>query len=481
MPVNWLDWERQSFEKSLRWEKPILLSLSESWSFLSRKMDEKTYTQPKVAELINGNFIPIRVEANQRPDLNLRYSQGGPPSTVFLDKGGRVITGSTYVPAEEMADLLTQVIQIFGNDGSKIGNFEDRREKAEETSFEEKRLYLIKYRENFIRKYEELLLLNFDESFGGFGPSAGGFGSKFPMASALEFCLSKYEKTGQEVFARILRKSLEGMADHGLFDHLDGGFFRLANDRKWASPNYEKLLLTNVQLLEIYHKAAVKLSEPRFEETAVKVIGFIKNWLYQPDEGGFCSAIEAEENYYTLASRAERLKYRDENKRPRVDETFYTDLNAQAVSCLKRAGQKEMPERSLARILKESRGPDGLFYHFKKGDGGYFSQFLTDQVFLTEALLKSDSSLAKEVWPVVVENFYDRQKGGFWDHCLKEDQVLGFLKNGLKPLEENVTAIKLLRQFGLEEEAKKSLVEVFWQNRKANLFSGCLASLVLLG
>ncbi len=503
--IDWLAWEKESFEKAVKENKPILLDISATWCHWCHVMEDGTYASNEVIKKVSEVFVPVRVDTDAQPDINERYNQGGWPSTVFLTPSGEIITGGTYMAPEEFLEVSGRVVEIFRRlVGSSSIDLKETtgpiQSSSNERSLEEKRIRLIKYRGIFLKSFEEIVLKNFDPTFGGFGWPASE-GPKFPQTEVLNYCLAKCQRGGDPRFLKLLSKSLEGMSEGGLFDHLEGGFFRYTTDAAWQNPHFEKMLLDNASLAKIYFDVYRLFGDRSFLDVSQKTLNFIKNWLYDPDSGGFFSSVAADEEYYLLASRGERLAFRQENKRPRVDETFYTNLNCFAAEYLFSVGEKEMSVKSFQKILRENQSPPGLFYHFAKGEQGFLPNLLIDQIAVARAWLSlptpgvgrdggglpgpilADSSgeavTGRRLWSVVMENFYDREVGGFWDRMSSPNEDFGGLKKPRKDLDENVAAIRILRELGYEEEAKKSLIEIFWLHQKPGLQCGALARLLL--
>ena len=484
--IEWMEWGRAAFDKSIKEEKPILLSINTSWCRFCGQMEKETYLCEEVINRVGRGFVPVRVNSDERPDINLRYNQGGWPSTVFLTSRGRVITGCTYASRPEFFDLLEQVGGIYKSlqrSGQNLGESENLEPPV---SFEEKRLYFIKYHASYVLRFEELLVAGFDPIYGGFGTD----GPKFPLPEVLELCLRRIKATGDAKLRLILERTLEGMSEGGLWDFLDGGFFRCCLDRGWQSPRFEKLLEDNVNLARVYFEAGQILGDKRFTEISERTIRFINQWLYQRETGAFFNSVSADADYYIFASRAERLNYLDEHQSPKVDTTVYTNGAALASDLYFELRGKEAPQAALNLLLTSFRCPSGLFFHYKSGEAGKFSDFLADQLSLVRCLLNpvlnssvgaSDLKprvLAEDLWKSTFDNFYDSTEGGFLDRR-KSDDDLGLLKIPRKVLKDNVEAVRLLKHFGQVEAARKTLIELLWQNKTPNLNSGPLATLLL--
>lgn len=495
--IEWMDFGKPAFEKSAKDGKPVLLSITAPWSGLSREMEEQTYNREKIIKNINEDFVPVKVSSDERPDINLRYGQNGWPSTVFLTQRGAIITGCTYVSESELADLLEQVSGIYESlkRSGRVGLLPG--DAKPPVSFEEKRLYFIRFHTAFVSQFEQLLAASFDPVYGGFsleGPASTSIsslgGAKFPWPDALDFCLQKYKAGKDQKVRIILEKTLEGMAEGGLFDHLEGGFFRGCEDRKWHLPQFEKLLTDNINLARVYLEAGKVLRDPRFTEVYEKTTRFINLWLSSPETGEFYSSVSADADYYKFASRAERLLYLEEHKSPRADKTVYANKNGLAAGFYLEFKRKEFLASAFSHLLNSFRSPDGLFFHYKTGETGHFSDYFADQLSLVKVLIdpvlnSSDSAvdlkpkvLAADLWGKVMDTFYDRENGGFIDRRMTGDEI-GLLKFPRKILKDNVEAVRVLRHFGQMEEARRTLVELLWQNKTAQLGSGPLAAILL--
>lgn len=488
--IEWLDWGRPAFDKSVKDGKPILLSITVPWSSYCREMSDLTYSREEVIEKVNQGFIPVRVNGEERPDVNLRYGQGGWPSTVFLTPRGSVITGCTYVPEAQFTELLEQVVGIYealNRSGRTALGPENTDSMA---GFEEKRLYYIKNRTPFIDRFQELLFSSFDQVYGGFGFHPRENGPKYPLPYALGYLLKRYELDGESKVKVVIEKTLESMVESGLFDFLEGGFFHYSLDRKWQFPCSEKLLVDNIELAQIYYDAARILGDARFQDIYEKTVRFVNQWLLNPETKEFYSSVSADANYYKLASRAERLAYLKGHKSPLVDRAVYTNVGAVAANFYLERKIKEYSNADLNRLLVSMRSPDGLFFHCGIGGTGCLNDFFTDQVNFTRLLVScsqlpsepavglSRSELVADLWNKTMNTFYDRVNGGFIDRR-KVDNEVGLAVFPRKVLKDNVVAVSVLKHFGQKEEARQTLIELLWKNKTPNLYSGSLAAALL--
>lgn len=473
MEMAWHEWGQILFEKTIKEDKVIFLYLDEG-DQETRQMIVKEIAQDKsIGGRLPKSFLSVFVNGPERPDISMRYSQGGLPSLVFLTPKGQIITGYVGPSLTSLADFLEQVEGIYkvAAWGGRFSGVEISSSSA--VSFEEKRLYFIKYKEQFLSSFQTLVTKT--------DPGSNGLRSGISNPEVLEFCLERYKKNDEPILRSVLEKSLESLAEGGGFDFLDGGFLSI---------QFKKRLVDNLNLSRIYLSAGKVLGDARFSQTAQKTIEFINRWLYNFDNGSFYVSLSGEEGYYKLASRTERLTYREQYHQPQVDQTIYTDLNARAADFYFGLGQGEVALKTINLLLTSLRSPAGLFFHFQKEGKKYYDWFLSDQVYLVKCLLNpvlassamaSDlkpRTMAQDLWKLVMEKFYDREAGGFFDRR-QGIEDWGLLKNPIKPIEENVEAIRILRQLGYEEEARRSLVEIFWQNKIPSLRLAPLAALLL--
>ncbi|MBI1973199.1 thioredoxin domain-containing protein [Candidatus Micrarchaeota archaeon] len=367
--IQWRRWERQAFEESRQSRKPILLSISATWCHWCHQMDKDNYEDPETAALINERYIPVRVDADRRPDVNERYNQGGWPSTVFLDTQGEVITGATYVPPATFRNALRQVSQEFSSGIVRAEQISGPETRVEEAKPEGKL-------EDVVARELSIISRSFDDMFGGFGNAP-----KFPAPDAVELALLAWRKTGKTEYELVARKTLDGMIN--IFDKEDGGFFRYATRREWVAPHYEKLLETNAQLLRLYSLAFSVTENREYEETAKGTARFIEDWLFDKQ---FWASMDADEEYYQSDDR-ERMPP------PSVDKVAFADLNGIAACCFLDAsvwlGNSQLERHAyttLDNCLQSLVSSDGKVAHFS---GESPSGMLADQAWLSLACLRA--------------------------------------------------------------------------------------------
>ncbi len=321
--INWYDWDIEPFERAQQQGKLVLLSISASWCHWCHVMDETTFSHPDVIRKINEKFIAVRVDSDKRPDINRRYNQGGWPTIAFLLPNGAAIAGLTYAPPEYFSALLDKLSALYAS------RKEDIEVQAALLAKEEEALYGAMKGEGKIPKtitkwLVSLVAREADRDFGGLGSEP-----KFPPTGALEFSLSRLERFGDGQMKDFVISTLDGMLNGGLFDSLEGGFFRYSTTRDWSKPHYEKMLEDNAELSRIYLAASRIFNDSTYENTARKTIEYCLERLYLPDVPGFGGSQDADEQYYMRDAFGRKTV-----KAPAVDLTLFVDANSLMISSL---------------------------------------------------------------------------------------------------------------------------------------------------
>lgn len=312
-PVKWWGWCEEAFESARREDKPVLVDVGAVWCHWCHVMDETTYSDPEVAELINAHFVPIKVDRDERPDVDRRLQeaaqllvgQAGWPLTVFLTPDGDVIWAATYLPPRDglglpgMPTVLRAALEAYRERRGDIRALSKDLARALSSAHgvaggEPDRSALIDVMAQLASSY--------DEEYGGFGGAP-----KFPPVGPSLLLAARAYYDGS-IYAKMLAGTLDAMAKGGVYDHLLGGFFRYSTDREWVIPHYEKLLVDNAELMWIYSWAYAALGRPRYRG----VVEGVGRWLdeFMADGGGGYYAsqdadVEGEEGGYYRWSREE--------------------------------------------------------------------------------------------------------------------------------------------------------------------------------
>ncbi|HEY76179.1 MAG TPA: thioredoxin domain-containing protein [Thermoflexia bacterium] len=302
-PVDWYPWGEEAFQKARSEDKPIFLSIGYSACHWCHVMAHESFEDQEIAAILNEHFVSIKVDREERPDVDRIYmnavqamtGSGGWPLSVFLTPEGVPFFGGTYFPPEPrhglpaFADVLRAVADAWRN----------RREEIVEGS--QQVVEVVRQRTDLIQALpsEDLkpatlsrallhLLDDFDKKHGGWGPAP-----KFPQPMTLEFLLRYHHGTGEPQALRMAVQTLEAIARGGMYDQLGGGFHRYAVDARWQVPHFEKMLYDNALLARAYLHAWQVTSDPLFRAIVEETLDFVLREMTDP-QGGFYAALDAD-------------------------------------------------------------------------------------------------------------------------------------------------------------------------------------------
>jgi uncharacterized protein YyaL (SSP411 family) len=328
--IRWRAWGPDAFATARAAHKPLLLSLSAIWCHWCHVMDETTLSDARVITLINERFIPLRVDADQHPDVERRYILGGWPTIAVLTPEGEIIDGSTYMPPDRLLELADAAARAFATGGptlaAQLARFHRRDDGAAGTTPG------TTVDPTLVESTVRALTTSADLQFGGFGA-----GQKFPDAPAVRLLLVVGERD-------VARQALDGILR--LEDRVARGFFRYAMQRDWSHPHYEKLLSTNAELLALFADAARLLGEPRYRDAALRTAEWIRATLYDARSGALHASQDADERYYTLDAAA-----RARTAAPYIDRTLLADRACLAIASLAGAA-RALKQPELLRLAR---------------------------------------------------------------------------------------------------------------------------------
>jgi uncharacterized protein YyaL (SSP411 family) len=301
-PVHWQPWGEAAFARAQAEDKPILLDIGAVWCHWCHVMDGESYEDPEVASLINQYFVAVKVDRDERPDVDARYQaavsaisgQGGWPLTAFLTPDGRPYFGATYIPRDErygrpgIGRVLLAMAQVW----------RERRNEALETAGSV--MAAIEHNESFSARSKELSLALVDRIaasiVGQFDPRNGGFGSqpKFPHPAALDLLLEVAQSRDNAPAREAFVTTLEKMARGGVYDQLAGGFHRYSVDERWGVPHFEKMLYDNSELLRNYVHGYQTFVREDFLETAREIVAWLDSTMTDREHGGFYASQDAD-------------------------------------------------------------------------------------------------------------------------------------------------------------------------------------------
>ncbi len=447
--VKWFLWGKEAFKKAKAEDKPILLDVSAVWCHWCHVMDQTTYSDTAVARLIRQKFIAIRVNRDERPDIDKRYNMGGWPTTAILTPDGDVITGATYVPPQQMKPWLENVSRFYRNNKAKIAA---ETKKLASKEVEEQTLEFNSSHELFQSVIDNVtndILSGFDSAYGGFGNAP-----KFPHSKALSFALVEYHIHRYKALLRVAAKTLDKMSSSSIYDAEEGGFFRYSTTRNWNSPHYEKMCIDNANLLVNYLELYQVTKEGKFREVAQGILDYVEANLRDQNNGGFYGSQDADEEYYTLG-----LPSRRKRSSPAVDKNHYTDWSALMTSSyffasivLNNSLYQTLALQTINLLLEKSFRPESGMFHYYLDDEQHLPGLLSDQASMIRCLIDAYQSTAdrqfldyaETIAQLALESLWN-DSGAFNDRP-KNAKGLGNLKSGIQPFDENsVAADALLR------------------------------------
>jgi uncharacterized protein YyaL (SSP411 family) len=327
-PVDWFPWGSKAFEKARKENKPIFLSIGYSTCHWCHVMERESFEDEKLAAYLNQHFVSIKVDREERPDIDKIYMTavqamgegGGWPLNVFLTPNLKPFYGGTYFPPEprygrpSLHQLLERIVQMWETRGAEVQKSADsmhhQLEQFTRTVPESSQALSPALLKNAAKKFQA----EYDHRHGGFGAAP-----KFPRPSQPSFLLLDGSEHGNQEEIRMVLRTCDAMAAGGIYDQLGGGFARYSVDAEWLVPHFEKMLYDNAQLVQLYLDAFLVSGEKRYANMARDIIRYVLRDMTHPG-GGFYSAEDAdsegkEGKFYTWTqNEVEKLLTPEESK-----------------------------------------------------------------------------------------------------------------------------------------------------------------------
>ena len=294
-PVNWSPWDKKYLNKAKKENKLVIVSIGYASCHWCHVMERESFQDSTVAKLMNDKFVSIKVDREERPDIDQVYmnaiqlitGSGGWPLNVITLPDGRPIWGGTYFSKDQWTSALKQISEIYEAEPEKFISYADRVQEGINA------LNIVEPKsDNFenidVKKYSELLLKNIDEEFGGFKGAP-----KFMMPNNLQFLLRYSFQESKEDSKNKILSTLDMMAYGGIFDHIEGGFSRYSTDERWHIPHFEKMLYDNGQLMSLYSIGYQISSKNLYKETVYKIHEYISSEM-KDISGGYYSSLDAD-------------------------------------------------------------------------------------------------------------------------------------------------------------------------------------------
>ena len=422
--VSWLPWGAAPFARARDEGKCVLLAIAAPWSAACRAMDERCYSDADIVAEINRWFVPVRVDADRRPDLLDRYELGGLPTTAFLDAEGQILGGGTFVPPERFLDVLRLARQplapVFHGGSASAANVAVPPVTVPASD----------------EDLAAVVFSSFDAVHGGFGGAP-----KFPLVAPVRLALDLFRETGDAAMADYVSRTLDAMAWAGLYDEEEGGFSRCAAHADWSDPQREKLLGINASLLDLYLEAGATLGNERWLARAADTLAFVQRDLsLAPDDGWRVS----------VAS----------------DALWLSDANATMVSAALHAARvfeddslRELALHALESVLLATYKPGDGVAHSRGGIRGW----LSDHVAMIAAHLDAWEVTGDVVYQMMAEElaqFMVRtmglSDGAFADRAQGDgEEFQGLLRRPLKPFVVNCDAAHALHRLSRATDDRK--------------------------
>ncbi|MBI3812041.1 MAG: thioredoxin domain-containing protein [Nitrospirae bacterium] len=300
-PVDWHPWGEDALRRAKEEDRPILLSIGYSACHWCHVMERESFENEETARTMNEHFVCIKVDREERPDLDEIYmaatiamnnGQGGWPMTVFLAPDQLPFYAGTYFPPEDrygrpgFGSLLSKIAELWTADRQAL--LQQGANLTEHLRRQAVSMPAQAVGNEAIDEAATLLAREFDPVHGGFGPAP-----KFPPATALSFLLRVHRRTGDPELLKIVRVTLDAMAQGGMYDQIGGGFARYSTDERWLVPHFEKMLYDNALLAKIYLEAYQVTKEPLYKRIATEILDYEISEMTSP-EGGFYSSTDAD-------------------------------------------------------------------------------------------------------------------------------------------------------------------------------------------
>jgi uncharacterized protein YyaL (SSP411 family)/aryl-alcohol dehydrogenase-like predicted oxidoreductase len=299
-PVDWYPWGPEALERARREDKPILLSIGYSACHWCHVMERESFEDDATARLMNEHFVCVKVDREERPDLDDIYmtatvaltGSGGWPMTVFLTPSQEPFFAGTYFPPEDrygrpgFKTLLVKIAELWRTGRGRL--LEQARELTDHVRGQSEVLAASSVGTDAIEAAAAQLAETFDEEYGGFSSAP-----KFPPSASLALLLRLHRRTSDPALLPMVTKTLDAMKNGGIYDHVGGGFARYSTDERWLVPHFEKMLYDNAQLARVYLEAFQVTADPEYRRVASETLDYVAREMQSP-EGGYYSATDAD-------------------------------------------------------------------------------------------------------------------------------------------------------------------------------------------
>ncbi len=445
--IQWRPWGQDAFDEAAREDRPLLLNLTAVWCQFCREMDETTFSDPDVIQILNDRLVPVRVDADRHPEVQDRYIAGGWPTNAFLTPTGEVLWVGTFLPVGELLGVARSVLGAWGSKRDELELEVGRRRRALEAA-RSRRPAMGLVRRDAAEDVLNGVRASYDQRNGGFGQAP-----KFPYPDAMELLVAHAARSGDVTWREMAVRTLDGMVAGELCDNVEGGFFRYALAEDWTQPRHEKLLATCAGLVRDYALGARLEGRADWRELAERGVAWVDATLRRDD--GFWGGSQAADETYFSAGAQERAGM----PAPRIDRSIYTSAVASWIRTLAEAGAGlgraawvDAAAAAFPRLLERMRAGNGLLHHYEDEDEptpavpGLLVDALEaaragvalNQVTGNAAALETAAALAH-----AIERHLWADGGGFLDRAHEAGES-GALRYRDMPFEANAQAARLL-------------------------------------
>lgn len=448
--IKWEKWSDEVFERAKKENKCVILDLEAVWCHWCHVMEEITYSEPEVIDLISKGFIAVRVDQDSRPDLSNRYEDYGWPATIFFAPDGTEIAKrSGYIPPKPMAALLDAIIKDPTPGPSADP---DKVLTASESPF---------LAPEVTKEAKEIFLTGYDKEQGGWG-----FSHKYMDWDSVEYCMTAASRQGDKEAEQMAKQTLQAQLQ--LMDPVWGGVYQYSAGGTWKEPHFEKIMSMQAENMRIYALAYTLWGNEEYLKTAKDIHRYLKDFLTSP-EGAFYTSQDADlvkgkhsEDYFKLDDAARRSK-----GIPAVDKHIYARENGWVINALVTLYSASADEKYLQDAIKTTEWvitnrnlPGGGFRHDEKDSAG---PYLGDNVAMANAFLKLYMATSDRKW---LERSEETMKFIVENFVSKDNSIPGFasshiIPGGFRPKpqrDENILMVRfanLLHHYTGKEEYKK--------------------------
>ena len=424
--IKWLTFE-EGLKKAQKENKLILMDIYGKWCHWCNVMENTTYRNRKVIELIKKYYIPVRVDADKYPDINKKYNQGGLPSTLILDKNGNIVFGGIYIPPDDMIKVLSKFAKMTPQE---IQEYVEKNKKIQEQRFKRffKKTKEKEINPTLIDITYQVLSRKFDEFYGGIMGAP-----KFPNEE-LPYFLMLHSLFNNSTNSHLV-KTLDGYSK--LIDPVEGGIYRYGTMEDWSEPHYEKLLKDQGELSVLFFDSYSFLKDRKYLEYANKILDFAKNKLYDKKTGLFFNSQGADiidehgtilvtgEDFFTKSKEEREEIIKSVGYAPNIDKTIYFGNNSLIAKALfySYVFNNNLEDLRIAETVLKNIEKYGLTKNGIKHAKDIDKYYLNGQVYYLEALITAYQITGKKEYfnkilnfsNLMIKKFYSKEVGIFTD------------------------------------------------------------------